>query len=319
MNSSNDNTAIGVHNGRATGMRSRAVIFTAIFYFITVMLMLAVCWLFLSNVDQLFPREDTVRTEAMDAWRSDEPTKEFAGGCWRFPSFWRSVNLTVVSATVTTLIAAILGIPAAYALSRYKIPGRAVIDVLFSSVIVLPASSVGLCLVVMFQYGPLHDILDGWGIHVPLSVPGIVVVQLVLSLAMGMSAWRAAFDGVKPRFEHVARSLGASPWRSFRTVTLPSARAGIFAGLILAWTRAAAEFGGVLTFCSTFEQFSPELFSPIIRALHLHKADPLAVNMWAQIEYGNVEYGFAIGFVLVMISALSVYVLHKIGGKGYIW
>jgi len=193
MNSSNSNSAIGVHNGQVNGLRSRAAIFTAIFYFITVMLMLAACWLFLSNVDQLFPGEDTVCTEAMDAWRSDEPTKQFAGGFWRFPSFWRSVNLTVVSATVTTLIAAILGIPAAYALSRYKIPGRAVIDVLFSSVIVLPASSVGLCLVVMFQYGPLHDILDGWGIHVPLTVPGIVVVQLVLSLAMGMSAWRAAF------------------------------------------------------------------------------------------------------------------------------
>lgn len=311
-----DSISTGPQSGSA---RSRSIVFTAVFYFIAVMLMLGACWLFIKNIDQLFPEEGPVRTEAMNAWGDETRKAEFAGGFWKLPSFWRSVNITFVSSTVTMLIAAAIGIPASYALSRYRIPGRALIDVLFSSIIVLPASSVGLCLVVMFQYGPLHDILSEWGIHVPLSVPGIVVVQLVLSLAMGMSAWRAAFDGVNPRFEHVARSLGASPWYSFRTVTLPSARSVIFAGLILAWTRAAAEFGGVLTFCSTFEHMSPEHFSPILRALQLHQADPLAVSMWSQIEYGNVELGFALGFVLVMISALSVYVLHRIGGKGYIW
>ena len=300
-------------------LRRQGAVFIAIFYLFAVLLMLGACWLFLSNIDQLFPKEAIVQTKDMDVWRTDGRIHEFGGAFWRQPAFWRSVNLTFVTATITMLVAAVVGIPASYALSRYRIPGRSLIDVLFSSVIVLPASSVGLCLVVMLQYGPLYDLQQKWGIHVPLSLPGIVVVQLVLSLAMGMSAWRAAFDGVNPRFEHVARSLGASRWRSFRTVTLPSAKFGIFAGLILAWTRAAAEFGGVLIFCSTFGQLPSERFGPLTRALQLHQADPLAVKMWAQIEYGNVEYGFAVAFVLVMVSALSVYVLHRIGAKGYVW
>ena len=312
----------GSHQGplaRLTSSRSQARLTVALFYLVAVVLLMGSCWLFLSNADQLWPKTELHTTRDMDAWRTEEHVTEFAGGCWHMGAFWRSIHLTVVTATATMLIAAIVGIPASYALSRYKIPGRSVIDVLFSSVIVLPSSSIGLCLLIVFQYGPIFDLQEWLGIHVPYTLPAIVVVQLVLSLAMGMSVWRAAFDGVNPRFEHVARSLGSSPWRAFRTVTLPSAKMGIIAGLILAWTRAAAEFGGVLLFCGTFAEQPVERFGPLTRAFQLHNADPLAVNMWAQIEYGNVEYGFAIGFVLVAVSAVSVYAIHKLGGKGYVW
>jgi len=288
-------------------------------YVVAVGLLLGSCWLFVSNADQLWPKAELGTTKDMEAWRTEEHEREFAGGCWHMPAFWRSIHLTVVTATATMVVAAIVGIPAAYALSRYKIPGRSLIDVLFSSVIVLPSSSVGLCLLIVFQYGPLFELQESLGVRVPYTLGGIVVVQLVLSLAMGMSVWRATFDGVNPRFEHVARSLGSSPWRAFRTVTLPSAKTGIIAGLILAWTRAAAEFGGVLLFCGTFSEQVIDRFGPTTRALQLHQADPLAVNMWVQIEYGNVEYGFAIGFVLVAVSAVSVYAIHKLGGKGYVW
>lgn len=300
-------------------IRGRRALLVALFYAAAVLLVLGSCWLFASNIGQLFPKEQLRQTEAMEHWRAEEGIREFAGGCWRRPAFWRSVNLTVVTATVTMLVAAVVGIPASYALSRYRIPGRSALDVLFMSVIVLPSSSVGLCLIVMFQYGPLFTLQKSLGWRVPYTLIGIVVVQLVLSLAMGMSAWRAAFDGVPRRFEHVARSLGSSPWRAFWTVTLPSARGGLVAGLILAWTRAAAEFGGVLLFCGTFSEQIIDRFGPLTRSLHLHQADPLAVNMWVQIEYGNVEYGFAIGFVLVLVSSISVFAIHKLGGKGYVW
>ena len=292
----------------------------ACFYGAVVLLVLGSCWLFLSNADQLWPQRQVEMTPEMARWRTDTRADEFAGGIWRDASFWRCLRLSVVTATVTTMIAALVGLPAAYALSRFKIPGRSVIDVLFSSVIVLPASSVGLCLLVVFQYGPLFELQKALGFRVAHSIfPGIILAQLVLSLAMGLSAWRAAFDGVNPRFEHVARSLGSSPWRAFRTVTLPAAKTGILAGIILAWTRAIAEFGAVLLFCGTFRELPISRFNGLTRTLQLHQADILPVAMWAEIEYGNVEYGFGIGFALVLISAISVYTLHKLGGKGYVW
>jgi len=299
--------------------RAPGHLMTATFYAAAVLLVRASCWLFLSNAGELFPKK-LAAPEGMDLWRKTSRAHEFAGGLWKDPAFWRSVNLSVATSTLTALIAAILGIPAAYALSRFKIPGRSLIDVLFSSVIVLPASSVGLCLIVVFQYGFLHRLQTCLRVQVAHSLlPGIVVAQLVLSLAIGLSAWKAAFDGVNPRYEQVARSLGSSHWLAFRTVTLPLSRTGLLAGFILAWARAMAEFGAVLLFCGTFREVPPARFAPISQALQLHPADILPVAMWTAIEYGELEYGFGIAFALVAVSGLSIYVMHRMGGKGYVW
>lgn len=302
---------------------SSASLFTALLYGTSTLLVLSSCWLFVSNVDQLFPsplRSNEAASEAMSAWREGSRAVAVAGGIWRDAAFWRSVNLALTTSTLTAIIAAIIGIPAAYALSRYKIPGRGLIDALFSSVIILPASSVGLCLIVVFQYGPLFELQRWLGVRAPHSLfPGIVLAQLVLSLAMGLSAWRQTFDSIHTRFEHVARSLGSSPWRAFWSVTLPLSRPGLTAGLILAWVRAMAEFGAVLLFCGTFRELPASRFSDLTRALHLDRADILPVTMWAEIEYGNVEYGFGIAFAMMLISGISVYAMHRIGGRGYLW
>ena len=302
-----------------SGRRLSAHVFVAVCYTATVILVLSTCWLFLSNVDQLVP-EETIQTRDTESWRTDARPKRFAGGFWQDAAFWRSVRLSLFTATITAVVAAIVGIPAAYALTRYRIPGRGIIEVLFSSVIVLPASAVGLCLILMFQYGPLHDLQEGLGFKVPHTLlPGMVIAQLVLALAMGLSAWRAAFAGVNPRFEHVARSLGSSRWRTFWTVSLPAAKSGLIAGFILAWVRAMAEFGAVLIFCGTFRELPLSRFPRWAQALEMQQADILSVSMWVEIEFGNIEYGFGIAFALVLISAVSVYAIHRIGGKGYVW
>jgi ABC-type sulfate transport system permease component len=299
--------------------RTSGRLFMALFYAAAVLLVLASCWLFLSNAGELFPKKLNA-AEGMDLWRKASRAHEFAGGLWKDPSFWRSVHLSIGTSTLTALMAAILGIPAAYALSRFKIPGRSVIDVLFSSVIVLPASSVGLCLIVVFQYGFLHRLQMYFHVQIAHSVlPGIVIAQLVLSLAIGLSAWKAVFDGINPRFEHVARSLGSSRWRAFWTVIFPLSRTGLLAGFILAWARAMAEFGAVLLFCGTFQELPVSRFSNFLQALHLQQADILPVAMWSAIEYGELEYGFGIAFALVAISGISIYILHRLGGKGYVW
>lgn len=278
-------------------------------------------WLFLSNIDQLFVTKAVQETRELIAWGEDrEIMNRFAGGFWLDPYFWKSLNLTLMITIITTAISTVLGIPAAYALSRYSIPGKRFIEILFSSVIVIPASSVGLCLIVMFNYGPLWKLQQHLGFRFAHSIfPGMIIASFVLSFALGLSAWKATFENINPRFEHVARSLGSSRWRAFRTVTLPLAKSGLIAGIILAWTRAMAEFGAVLFFCGTFRELPFGRFSAFEHALHIDQADWLSVAIWAQIEFGNVEYGFALAFILVLIGGVSVYVMHRIGAKGYIW
>ena len=82
-------------------------------------------------------------------------------------------------------------------------------------------------------------------------------------------------------------------------------RSGLIAGIILAWTRAIAEFGAVLLFCGTFAELPSERFSALEHALKIDQADWLSVAVWSQIEYGNVEYGFALACTKSVPKAIS--------------
>ncbi|MBN2040623.1 MAG: ABC transporter permease subunit [Spirochaetes bacterium] len=305
-----------------SGNKANRKAFKALFYSFAGFLFLYSLYLFLSNLDQLFVTEAAVKTrEITDVWGDDrEIMNQFAGGFWKDPYFWKSLNLTVVTTLITTLIASIVGIPTAYALSRFRIKAKSIVEILFSSLIVMPGSVIGICLIIMFNYGPLWDLQNALGFRFAHSLfPGMVIASLVLSFALGLSAWKAAFDSVNPRFEQVARSLGSSRWRAFRTVTFPLAKSGIIAGIILAWTRAMAEFSAVLFFCGTFMELPSSRFSEFTKFIQMDQADWVSVAVWAQVEFGNIEYGFALAFVLVLIGGISVYIMHRIGAKGYIW
>jgi molybdate transport system permease protein len=262
----------------------------------TVLFLLGVFWLFLANTGNT-----DLRSIAQLLKRD-----------W----FWRSVKLSLSTSLVTTVIALLVGVPAAYALSRFKIPGKTAIDIIFSSIIVLPASTVGLCLMVAFQWEPFLKIQQSLEFRVVHSLPSIVIAQLVLALAMGIKAWKSAFDDFDPRVEHVARTLGGGRLFTFLNVTLPEVRTGLFTGIILAWTRAMAEFGAVLLFSSTFRERDESQFSGLTKFLGLDRADILPVGMWMEIEGGNIEQGIAIAFMLVVLTLVSVFTINAITGKG---
>jgi len=79
------------------------------------------------------------------------------------------------------------------------------------------------------------------------EVPGIVLVQFILALALEVRVLKAAFESMDPRLEDVARFLGCSPWGAFRRITLPLARPSILAALVLGWCRALGDFGATVT------------------------------------------------------------------------
>lgn len=227
--------------------------------------------------------------------------------------FWRSVWLSLVTAGTSTLLAVALGLPTAYALSR--LPGLGWAGGLLDVVLVLPASTVGLVLMVALQYPPVLALQEALGGRVVHSLAGVVLAQLVLALAFAVRAFRAAFDAVDPRCEQVARSLGSSRARTFFTVTLPQARHGFWAGVVLAFTRALAEFGGVLLVAGTFRLRDAAQFPALARALGLANADVLSVAMWMEFEGGRAEQGVAIAFVLILVSFVSVYLLHRLAAS----
>lgn len=165
----------------------------------------------------------------------------------RDPELRASIILTMLTATVATLLAALLGIPLAYVLARRRFPGRRVIQGLIDLPVVIPHPVAGIALLLFLgRKSPVGGTLAQLGLEIVSHVPGIIAAMLFVSAPILVSGARESFRGVDPQLERVARTLGDTGWGAFRRVTLPLAGRGILAGSILAWARSVSEFGSIV-------------------------------------------------------------------------
>lgn len=223
---------------------------------------------------------------------------------WETPTMrselWHALKLSFFTSTLTALFAALIGIPAAYALSRYRLPFAVLIDTLVDLLIVIPPLVIGLTLVAVFGQTKIGRWLQS-SIGILYTPQGIIVAQFFVASAFALRSFKAAFDQVNPRFEQVARSLGASPPYTFWRITLPLAKNGLLAGFILAWARAMGEFAPVL----------------VVTGTDIGKVLP--VLAFLNMSAGNIELSFAVVAFLVLISALALITFKRLGGQVYIW
>lgn len=155
-----------------------------------------------------------------------------------------ATRVSVVSATLSTLAVAAFGVPLAYALARWWVPARAVVTGLIYAPLVFPAVVSGILqLLVYGPYTPIGAFFAARGIELSDSLVGVILAQTFVAAPFAIVAARSAFEAVSPATEAVARTLGASGWRVFWTVSLPQAWGGVLAGLALTWLRAFGEFG----------------------------------------------------------------------------
>ena len=165
----------------------------------------------------------------------------------RDPELRDSIGLTIFTATVATLIAALFGVPLAYLLARRNFPGRRLVQGLIELPVVVPHPVAGIALLLFLgRRSAVGGTLAHLGLEFVSHIPGIVAAMLFVSAPILVSGAREAFRGVDPQLERVARTLGDSGWGAFRRVTLPLAGRGILAGSILAWSRSVSEFGSIV-------------------------------------------------------------------------
>lgn len=158
-----------------------------------------------------------------------------------------SISLTVLTASVATVLALLLGVPLAYALARRRFRGRQLLTGLLELPVVIPHPVAGIAILLFLgRRTPVGGTLAALGLEVVNHVPGIVAGMLFVSAPILLSAAREAFAAVDPKLERVARSLGDSGWTAFRRITLPLATRGILAGALLSWARAVSEFGSIV-------------------------------------------------------------------------
>jgi molybdate/tungstate transport system permease protein len=158
-----------------------------------------------------------------------------------------SLLLTVITATVATLLGIIGATPLAYLLARRSFRGRAVVSALMDLPLVIPHPVAGIALLlVLGRASPVGGVLYSAGLRVASSPTGIVCAMLFVSAPLYVSAAREAFARVDARYESVARTLGDDAWRAFRRVTLPLSGRGLTAAAVVMWARAVSEFGAIV-------------------------------------------------------------------------
>ena len=154
---------------------------------------------------------------------------------------------TTLMGVISTLLALPAGIAAAWLLARRSFSGKPVVETLLSLPLVLPPVATGFLLLQLFGLNSVVGrAFDRLGIEVVFTWKAVVLAMAVMSFPLMVLTIRAGFEQVDTRYERVAATLGASPWRVFATITLPLATRSIVAAAILGFARALGEFGATI-------------------------------------------------------------------------
>jgi molybdate transport system permease protein len=168
------------------------------------------------------------------------------------PAEWEVIGLSLR----VSLVAMAATLPLAYALAwllaRRRFPGKVLLDALGHLPLVIPPVVTGWLLLLAFgRNGPVGALLDrAFGLSLAFHWTGAALAAGVMALPLMVRAMRLSIEAVDRRLVAAARTLGASRWRAFRTITLPLSLPGILAGLVLGFARSVGEFGATITFAA---------------------------------------------------------------------
>ncbi|RKN35570.1 ABC transporter permease [Micromonospora musae] len=170
------------------------------------------------------------------------------------PGVLTALRLSLLTATLATLLCLALGVPLAWLLARIEFPGRRIVRALVTVPLVLPPVVGGVALLLVFgRRGLLGSWLDTtFGVTLPFTTTGVVLAEAFVAMPFLVIAVEGALRGADSRYEEAAATLGANRWTTFTHVTLPLVAPGIAAGAVLCWARALGEFGATITFAGNF-------------------------------------------------------------------
>lgn len=162
------------------------------------------------------------------------------------------IALSLKVAAVSVMFSVPLALACAMLLARATFPGKTLFDAFVHLPLVLPPVVIGYFLLVLFgKKGAIGSVLDQWfGVTFAFRWTGAALAAAVMGFPLMVRAMRLSLEAVPPKLEWAARTLGASRWRVFLTVTLPLALPGVAVGVLLAFARSLGEFGATITFVS---------------------------------------------------------------------
>ena len=212
---------------------------------------------------------------------------------------WVNFFNTIWTVSISTTLSMFIGIPVGYTLSRYQLPCSKLVKTLIDLPVMVPPAAVGVFLLGMFTTMPMANITDILGIKVVHALPGVIVAQFTVTVSFSIRLVMASFDSVNPKFEQVARSLGASLPRVFLKVSLPMAKNGLLAGLIIVWARAAAEWESLMLFVGGIQG----------------RTDVMPFAVYLDFIGGKLGWALTTSLFCMVTAVASMSAVHYIGGK----
>ena len=207
-----------------------------------------------------------------------------------------ALQLSILTASVSTVFCIVLGVPMALVLARH---GLRWLRPLVLLPLVLPPVVGGLALLFTFgRMGLIGQYLEAAGIRIAFSTVAVILAQTFVSLPFLVMGLEGALRTAGDRYERVAATLGASPTRTLFTVTLPLVFPGLLSGAVLSFARALGEFGATLTFAGSLQGRTRTL--PLEIYLQ-READPDAAS--------------ALSLLLVIVAGIVMVIAY---GKGRI-
>ncbi len=215
-----------------------------------------------------------------------------------------AIRLTLLTCTTATILSLWVATPLGYLLSRYRFPGRSVIDTIVDIPIVLPPLVLGLSLMILFHFKIGDWKLETWlensfGFPVALHWRGVILAQFSVATAFAVRTMRVTFDQMDPRAEEVARTLGCTRSQAFLQIALPQAWRGLVTAATVAWARALGEFGPILVFAGSTRM----------------KTEVLSTSVFLELSVGELNAAVAVSLLMVFLAIIVLVVLRFFGNE----
>ena len=209
---------------------------------------------------------------------------------------WVIARFTVTMALLATVLVLPPAIAVGWLLARREFPGKALLETIVSLPLVLPPVASGLVLLWLFgRRSPLGRFLDTFGIEVIFTWKAVVIAMMVIGFPLVARSVRAGIEQVDRRFESIAATLGASPFRIVRTVTLPLASRGIIAGAILGFSRALGEFGATIMIAGAIPG----------------QTQTLSVGIYTLVETGREDAAWSLLAISATLAFAAIYLSNR--------
>jgi molybdate transport system permease protein len=215
------------------------------------------------------------------------------------PTALSALRLSLLTSSLSALLAVATGMPLAYILARWKFHGKTAIELLVDLPVVLPPSVAGLALLIAFgRQGVFGQWLFPLGISLPFTTLAVVMAQTFVAAPLFVRSAKVGFAEIDPQMEEAAIVEGAGELQLFRFIMLPLAWRSLLTGIVLTWTRALGEFGATIMFAGNLEGKTQTM--PLVIYLGLERSLGVAL---------------ALSVLLVMASVVLLGVVRKLEKK----